>query len=192
MSVSTTGISTILLLIFVILSFIDGFYLHLWKYRLHERNESLYEHKTHTIRAILFAPILYLLYAINTAGPLLIAAMVIVSIDFLVEIADVLSERDSRSWQGGLTKWEYLLHVMLTSVRVSSQVLILAAKPSEAWSVTGPLILPESYPTFTSSIALNLIPGTILMAALHITLIVRPLLFQDLKSSLSCCWSKKA
>lgn len=185
-------ISTLLLLVFLILSFVDGFYLHLWKYRLHERMESIYEHKTHTIRALLFVPMLILVYAINSAGPLLILALAIILLDFFAEVADALSERESRSWQGGLTKWEYLLHIMLTSFRVSSLVLILAAKPIQAWSFSSPMILSVPYPALTTTLAHNFIPGTILMAALHLALIFNPQLLQILKSSLKCCVNQRS
>ena len=47
-------LSAIFLVLFMLLATYDGLYLHLWKYELFKREESSFEHKTHTIRAILF------------------------------------------------------------------------------------------------------------------------------------------
>lgn len=47
-------ISTILLAAFAVLAIIDGFYLHIFKYQLHNHPKSKFEHLTHTVRAVLF------------------------------------------------------------------------------------------------------------------------------------------
>ncbi|MDA9775680.1 hypothetical protein N9B59_00620 [Flavobacteriales bacterium] len=51
--------------LFMLLAMYDGIYLHVWKYQLHTIEESYFEHKTHTIRAILFPLIVWLLVINN-------------------------------------------------------------------------------------------------------------------------------
>jgi hypothetical protein len=58
-----------MLWIFAGLAALDGLYLHLWKYQLHVRPESAAEHRLHTTRAVLFVPILVLLFARDFGGP---------------------------------------------------------------------------------------------------------------------------
>lgn len=55
-------ITSISLILFSILALYDGFYLHIFKYKLHNQSESKAEHYTHTIRAVLFPAILYFLF----------------------------------------------------------------------------------------------------------------------------------
>lgn len=171
--------STGFLAIFMVLSFVDGVYLHLWKYRLPERPESRFEHQTHMIRSILFIPILVLLFVVNSGGILLWIATFFIALDLFVEAADALSERDSRQWQGGLTSGEYLLHLSLTTTRVAALVLLLSSKRQGAWVWSCHLILAEELPRITSWFAASLIPGTVLIAALHVILLKRPTILHD-------------
>ena len=66
MEIITMGILFLLSMIclgaFMVLATYDGAYLHLWKFELFNHEESRFEHKTHTIRAILFPPIVWLLF----------------------------------------------------------------------------------------------------------------------------------
>jgi hypothetical protein len=178
-------ISAVFLLIFAVLSLIDGVYLHLWKYGLQEREESRFEHWTHSLRSIIFIPVLALLFLVNSGGAALWLAVALLVLDLGVEAADVLSERASRRSLGGLSSGEYLLHVVITTVRVTSLALVLAAKPIGAWALTSPWILPENYPNWVGILAFNLIPGSVAVAALHVALIVRPMLLRPLRTRFS-------
>ncbi|HEX7151111.1 MAG TPA: hypothetical protein VF618_06450 [Thermoanaerobaculia bacterium] len=168
-----------LLALFGALSFLDGVYLHLWRFRLQERPESRYEHLTHTWRAVLFIPILALLFLVDAGGWLLWTGIAFLLADLVVEIADARSERDSRSWQGGLTTGEYILHLVLTGVRVAGVTLALAAKPAAAWLLDAPLRLSTA-PTALSLVAELMLPGAVLVAALHVLLVLRPMLLREL------------
>ena len=52
----------------IVLGAIDGSYYHLQKYRLYANAESRFEHQLHTIRAFLFAPIIWLLFGSKIAS----------------------------------------------------------------------------------------------------------------------------
>ena len=59
--------ATISVLLFGIIGIIDGFYFHLWKFKLHKHPETRFEHWTHTIRAAIFLGLLpYLLHIMDT------------------------------------------------------------------------------------------------------------------------------
>jgi hypothetical protein len=73
------------LIIFSILSIIDGVYLHLIIYKLPEKNESKFEHITHTIRALLFIPTALAIFYWNISGKLLWMAGAFIALDLIVE-----------------------------------------------------------------------------------------------------------
>jgi hypothetical protein len=171
----------IFLILFSVLSLIDGVYLHLIIYKLPEKNESRLEHLTHTLRAILFLPITLTIFYWNLSGFWLLCSVGIIALDLIVEAIDVLSERKSRALIGGLSSGEYLLHVALTSTRVAAISFFLASKPIEAWSTS--LSLPD-YPGLVKMIVLNLIPGAVIIAFFHIVLIFRPLLVSNIQQTL--------
>ena len=67
-------IGFVFLNLFMVLGAIDLFYYHLWKYKLHIRPESRYEHVLHMIFAFLMVPIALLLYYQDLGGIALWAA----------------------------------------------------------------------------------------------------------------------
>jgi len=54
--------------LFMMLGAVDLFYFHIWKYKLHTRPESRYEHKLHMAFAFLMVPLALLLYYQNLGG----------------------------------------------------------------------------------------------------------------------------
>jgi len=167
-------VSSGLLLIFASLSIFDGVYYHLWKFRLQERDDSKFEHLTHTGRALLFIPTLIMIYMWGMQGIWAWIAAVVLSLDLVVEILDVLNEKASRETLGGLPSGEYLLHIMLTTIRVAAFTTAFAAIPNEAWNLNSntTVFLPE----FSRLVAYNLLPGAIAILLLHVYLIFDPLL----------------
>ena len=164
--------AALVLATFTPLAAIDGLYIHLWKLRLHQRPEARREHALHTARAVLFAPLALLLFAIPSAGPLLWAGVAVAVADTAVELWDVFVESDSRRALGGLSRGEYVLHVVLTILRSSAIVLSLAARPAEAWAWDAPAVLAGTS-ELASAIGTNLVPGAVILAALHVWLGVR-------------------
>lgn len=166
-------ISSGLLVAFASLSIFDGVYFHLWKFRLQERDDSKFEHLTHTGRALLFIPALILLYILGPKGVCAWVAVVVLGLDLIVETFDVLSEKSSRETIGGLPSNEYLLHIMLTTIRVAAFTAAFVAIPKEAWRIDSnvELLIPE----VSKLIAYNLLPGAVLILLFHIYLIFDPL-----------------
>lgn len=161
--------ATVFLGLFAIIAAVDGFYFHLWKYRLYARAESLYEHQLHTIRAFLFVPIVFFLFYKNFGGLALWLGVFFIFLDLIVEIMDVLDENQSRAALGGLSPVEYLIHILATMLRTAFIVLALAAKPLSAWNLSSPVILEEQF-SFAEFAAFNLMPGNILAGILHLWL----------------------
>ena len=106
--------------LFMVLGAVDLFYYHLWKYKLHTRPESRYEHTLHMLFAFLMVPVALLLYYQNLGGIGLWTAVIFVGAALGTELDDVLSENDSRASLGGLSSGEYALHVVLTILKVAS------------------------------------------------------------------------
>jgi hypothetical protein len=160
--------AVVALQVFVVLSTIDGLYIHLWRLRLHRRPESYQEHLWHTVRALLFAPVVGILFAIPSAGLLLWVGVALAFADQVAGVCDAWSERDSRRTLEGLGRGEYVLHVVLVAVHATALVLVLAARPSEAWSLAASSTLGE-WPAVDLLVGGPLVGG-IVVAALHVAL----------------------
>jgi hypothetical protein len=165
----TLTAATVLLLIFAGLSLVDGLYIHLWRLRLHARPESYREHLWHTARAILFSPIVLLLFAAPTAGAVLWIGIALFAVDQVVELLDVVEERPSRASIGGLSSLEYAVHVVLITLRVAAVALVLASRPAAAWGLDAPGVLGAHPGTITAAVT-QLVPGAVLAAGLHVWL----------------------
>jgi hypothetical protein len=180
-------ISSWILLMFIGLSLFDGVYFHLWKYRLQERNDSKFEHLTHTLRAILFIPIVILIYWIGMKGFFLWSAVLVIIFDIVTEILDVLNEKKSRETIGGLSSVEYLVHIILTTLRVTALTLAFSAIPEEAWHLNSSteIFLPD----FSISVTKIVLPGAVFTAMFHVYLILDPILVSRLERAVKskCC-----
>ncbi|MGE5183526.1 MAG: hypothetical protein ACM31C_15750 [Acidobacteriota bacterium] len=153
------------------IAIVDGLYLHLYKYKLYARRDSVTEHLTHTLRAVLFGPMIYLLFGRCFAGAVLYATLAIVLVDFAIQSWDVLVERASRSSLGGLSSFEYWIHVAAITTHVAAVTLVLAARPAEAWSLSAPTVLAVEWPAIARWSALGLLPGAVGLAVLHLWLL---------------------
>lgn len=162
--------SLVFLNLFMVLGAVDLFYFHIWKYKLHTRPESRYEHKLHMAFAFLMVPVALLLYYQNSGGIALWAAAFFVVAALATELLDVFSENDSRASLGGLSTQEYALHVVLTILKVASFALLFASKPTGAWSPFSPLTL-GTYGWMTEMMALNVAVGSGLVGFLHLALL---------------------
>ena len=106
-----------LLPIFLVFASSDGFYYHFYRFRLHARGASRYEHLLHTLNACLFVPQVYLFFCGRPTGAWLIAAVGTFIATLGVEALDVLCEGDSRAGLGGLPPREYLMHFLMSGLR---------------------------------------------------------------------------
>ena len=181
--------------LFMVLGAVDLFYYHLWKYKLHTRPESRYEHKLHMIFAFVMVPIALLLYYQNLGGVGLWAAVILVGVALGTELDDVLSENDSRASLGGLSSGEYALHVLLTILKVASFAFMFASKPGSAWSFDSPVML-GSYGWMAELIGLKVAIGSGLVGVLHLALLhprIASLGCPSLKcSQTQCCSTARA
>jgi hypothetical protein len=160
---------TVFLAVFLGLGAVDGIYLHLWRYRLHARSASRYEHRMHTIAAVLFAATLPAVFLWETGGLLLWTGVGLIVADMVVSIVDMFSERDSRAELGGLSTGEYVLHMLIMSFRGAALALMLAGRPAAAWAHDAPWIM-GSLPRLAATVAWQALPGAVVVAALHVWL----------------------
>lgn len=164
--------SFVFLNLFMLLGAVDLFYFHIWKYKLHTRPESRYEHKLHMLFAFLMVPLGYFLYYQNSGGWALWAGVFFVAAALGTELADVFSENDSRASIGGLSTAEYSLHVILTILKVASFSFLFGSKPIDAWSLSS-ASFQGSYGTLGESMALQVMIGSFVVGLLHLALLNR-------------------
>lgn len=184
-------ISTILLLAFALLAIIDGFYLHIFKYQLFNHKESELEHLTHTIRAILFPLIVYFLFINQNCLTSFYLGVLFIVIDIVVLVIDAFIEIDSRSFMGGLPRWEYILHLFVNGFHLASFAVFFAIKLS--FTENGIEIVQD----FSSMknfglfhfVAVNLLPGAIILALLHILTSIKATIvyWNNLRDKITCC-----
>lgn len=165
-------IAAILLLLFGLIGLSDGFYYHLWKFKLYKHKETRLEHLTHTIRAVLFVGILYFLYLNDYAGNFLLIGLGLISLDILTLLIDLVLEGDSRKELGGLPHREYMVHIIANTLHFVSLAFILAAKPITAFTMKSTEIIDRNGYELSVIIAKILIGGAALLALLHIILFI--------------------
>jgi len=183
-------LSIISLLAFMILATYDGAYLHLWKYELFNKEESTFEHKTHTARALLFPLIVFLLF-IDTSIIGFWIGLALVVTDLIVLGIDAYSEKESRSFMNGLPQWEYILHLFANSFHFAAIILIIAARTT----LTNDGILYSTEFMFHSSfetvqlIAVNIIPGAVILGIIHLLLAFNfgKRLYNSNRLKITCC-----
>lgn len=162
---------TVLMIFFVILGIFDGFFLHLVRYRLHEHKESRTEHLIHSIRAVIFPLILFSLF-LSESLILFYSGLFFVFLDLIILGIDAYAEKDSRSFMGGLPRWEYIIHLFVNGFHFAaiSVFLILRLQLTEnGVEIMSSFDHVNSYHTF-SWLVWNLIPGSVVMALLHVLL----------------------
>ena len=174
----------------MVLAMYDGIYLHIWKYQLHTREESYFEHKTHTIRAILFPLIVWLLF-INTDSFSFWIGIVLVGLDLVTLGIDAFSETDSRENMGGLPKWEYIVHLFANGFHFAAIILLLATRISV--TETG-MALNETFASSTAKdvfdfVSVQAIPGAVIMAIIHFALILPfgKRIWSKQRNKVTCC-----
>lgn len=179
--------ATVCLMLFSLVAGFDGIYFHLYKYKLYARQDSFYEHKMHTISAVLFIPVVYFLFGANFSGLLLWLGVLFILAESYIEIADVLSEKDSRASLGGLSSGEYATHVVAITLRAAAIALALAAKPLSAWDLSAPLVANQQYSPVVLSTALNMMIGNVAMVLLHVWLMRKKYRAEPKAYSQACC-----
>jgi hypothetical protein len=184
-------LATACLILFMILAAYDGFYLHIFKYRLFDHKESLFEHKAHTIRAILFPFIIWSLFINESNFDLFLFGITLVVLDLAILGIDAYSEKESRNFMGGLPKWEYIIHLFSNAFHFSAIVLVLALKikVTESSLMFVSEIVASSAQGLFVFVSINVIPGAIVLAILHsILLLERPRTrWNNIRAKITCC-----
>ena len=162
------------MVLFVLLGFYDGFYLHIWKFRLYEHGESRFEHLTHTGRAVLFPFVLTLLF-LNGGNPVYYyLGLTLFLVDMVILIIDAYTEKDSRFFMGGLPRWEYIVHLTANGLHFSSIALFVSTTVVNDGNRFSLNLIPRETPAFQLFywLVVNVLPGAVLLALLHIAVIV--------------------
>ena len=184
-------LATICLLFFMILATYDGFYLHIFKYGLFNHKESQFEHKTHTVRAVLFPLIVWALFINEGNLSLFLFGVVLVLLDLIVLAIDAYSEKESRSFMGGLPKWEYIIHLFSNAFHFAAIILVLALKINI--TDTGLVFVNEFAYSYAQElftfVSINVIPGAIILALLHFILLLKgpQLIWNTYRNKITCC-----
>ena len=179
------------LILFMVLATYDGFYLHIFKYSLFNREESLFEHKTHTARAILFPLIVWFLFVNESSFIGFLIGLALVALDLIVLGIDAYSENESRRFMGGLPKWEYIVHLFANGFHFSAILLVLALKIK---STENGLVFVDQFAMTPAKeifafISVNVIPGGLILALIHFLLILpRPrTIWNSYRVKVNCC-----
>jgi len=175
----------------MVLATYDGLYLHLFKFGLFNREESIFEHKTHTVRAILFPLIVWFLFINETSFVGFLMGLTFVFLDLIVLGIDAYSEKESRSFMGGLPRWEYIVHLFANAFHFSAIVLVLSLKINV---VDSGLVFIDHFASSSAKelfafVSINVIPGAIILAILHFILLLDgPKTFWNMyRSKITCC-----
>lgn len=192
---ATFLISIILLLLFSVLAFFDGIYLHLLKYRLYAIPDSKFEHLTHTFRAFLFVGVVYTMYMNLESNFLFYFGLIFIVLDLIVLFIDAFVEKDSRNFMGGLPRWEYIIHLFVNGFHFAGIALLLAIKINI--SETG-LFLNENLENYKNYLTMTeigkiILPGAIFIAISHVLVMLPKVDFFIVKSvskirnQFTCC-----
>ncbi|AUN99687.1 hypothetical protein DOM21_02365 [Bacteriovorax stolpii] len=166
-------ISLGILLIFSILSFVDGVYIHLLHYRLQEQTASKYEHYLHSLRALLFFLILLFIYYFRSSGIWLWIGCFFILFDYIIESIDMFAEKESRQELGGLPSFEYWLHGTLVMLRSLSLGLWFSSISLSRFNLNDSAM--KAHLTGLSSLLIEqILISTLCVVGLHILLIFRP------------------
>lgn len=166
--------SVVLLFAFLAIAGADGFYFHFYKYRLHRRRDSRLEHLMHTVNAVLLPLCTIPLLLADAHGAWLWAAVAVNAGAFAVESVDVLSEKTSRRYLGGLTRTEYWMHFTMSGLRWMHVGLAFALHPSAHWfGTSGWEWLPVSTAHPMTGLAWGAVVASVPIAALHVALALR-------------------
>jgi len=184
-------ILSVLMALFAVLAVFDGFYLHIFRFELHRHKASKQEHLTHTFRAILFPAMVYFLYVAQDCVPCFYIGMAMVIVDIIILGIDAYIEKDSRAFMGGLPRWEYILHLFVNGFHFATIAVFLVLKiqiTGDGFTIVSNFYQYKNF-MILRFVAVNLIPGGILLALLHLFVIlpITARKLNELRDRYSCC-----
>jgi len=184
-------ILSFLMVSFALLAVFDGLYLHIVRFELHRHKESKLEHVSHTLRAIIFPAMVYFLFVAQDNVIFFYVGLALVAADIVVLGVDAYMEKDSRTFMGGLPRWEYILHLFVNGFHFASIAVFLVIKlqiTEDGLTITPTLYQYENFKIF-HLIVTNLIPGGILLALLHVFIIfpATAKVWNNFRDRIKCC-----
>lgn len=183
-------LSSFCLILFMLLATYDGFYLHIWKYKLFNHRESVFEHKTHTIRAILFPLIVWFLF-LDTSPVGFWIGITLVLLDLIVLGIDAYAEGDSRKFMGGLPRWEYIVHLFANGLHFGAIILVIGVKINvfRLDALRTQNLAEATGSKLMIFVAENTIPGAVILALVHLLVLLPKgkLLWNKYRMKITCC-----
>ena len=92
----------------------DEAYYHQYVGRILWRKECFQENILHLIRTFSFSFIFFIFSCVELSGYYVLVLSFFFMSDLVVGLLDIIEERSSRSFQGGLRSGEYLTHMLLS------------------------------------------------------------------------------
>ena len=92
----------------------DEIYFHQMKGRLVYRKECYVENVLHLIRSFCFSFIFLIFSFVQFQGVFVFLPILLFLTDLIVGVLDIIVEKKSRSFQNGLSSYEYLIHMILS------------------------------------------------------------------------------
>lgn len=163
------ALSAYIFIIFILLAAYDSFYWHIYRLKLYAYNDTRKEHLFHTGRNIALIFVIYFLYTDNHSGIQLWLGLLFVIADLFILLFDLIIENDGRKRFGGISKWEYVLHVMANGIYFASLSLLLASKDPMQWALQSGY-RAEPYPDLVGVIGRLALIGSSLSLIVHLIL----------------------
>jgi hypothetical protein len=116
----------------------DVLYYHMYKLRLFQQRDAVWENLTHAIRALLYAAMMLVVLHVRLRGWYWLLYPALLSCELVNTMSDTILEPYSRRKLGGLPPVEYSLHVFLS-------IVTGAALASIVWGTYDLLFEPPSF-----------------------------------------------
>ncbi len=112
-------------------------------------------------------------------------------LDIIVLGCDAYLEGDSRSWMGGLPRWEYILHLFVNGFHFAGVAVFLAIRLQV---LDSGIVLQQAlsgYPGFKlfELVVQNILPGAILIALVHVIVMIPKTahVWNGWRAKITCC-----
>ena len=141
----------------------DVLYYHIYKLRLYQHHDALWENLTHLVRALLFAVMLLTVLHVRASGWWWFLYPTLLGFELINTMSDVILEPRSRRNIGGLPPVEYTLHIFLSLMTGAALASIVwathdkIAAPASLRLETlevGPLVLAGAYSSIVMALSM--------------------------------------
>lgn len=165
--------SIMFLILASIVSIFDGLYFHILKLNLQFHSETRKEHLLHSFRALFFTLIVGIVFYGNAYGLWLIFGLLIIGVDFVIEVLDIKEEGVIREKFDGLSNNEYLLHALAMTFRSLSYGFWFSSYTLNHFSLENTKFIFHSN-DWIASLFLQLVVSSSIVTFIHFYLFFRP------------------